>query len=472
MADRKINITVRGKPLAQSQPVEQGKSTEVKTEEVNFVSSEPLDTSHLDEAPPEVKEEITNPNYSEGVVLMSDTKTSMTFAAVGVGQGGSRIAETFYKYGYPAAAINTAKQDLEYIQVPETNKLFLDFALGGVGKDITLGQEAVEKYTGEIKKFLAATFADKDVQTFLLCVTGGGGTGSGSVYPMVRILNEEFNMPVGVVYTLPKANEGPVASHNALLTLQKLANFAINKQISTLIVVDNARIEEIHPNLPVSKFWDVANQSIVDVLHNFNTLSKKPTPYEALDSMDFARIFTAGNCTIYGRAQVHEPENEFALADALLSSLETGLLAEGFNLGTTEQAGVIITGSQETLSKLKADHIEYAMYELNKKLGSTGVYRGIYITETDKPYLEIYTMYSGLGVPRDRIEALIKESKDKIKEMQLKASDTSKMQVQFESPTVSNKTEEKFKRIGAQRSAFGRITGQSSKRKLRDPRDR
>ena len=42
------------------------------------------------------------------------------FAIIGVGQGGSRIAETFWNLGYRrVCVINTAKQDLKYINIPE-----------------------------------------------------------------------------------------------------------------------------------------------------------------------------------------------------------------------------------------------------------------------------------------------------------------------------------------------------------------
>ena len=44
------------------------------------------------------------------------------FAIVGIGQGGSRIAETFWKMGYRRVAVmNTAIQDLKPIKIPQEN---------------------------------------------------------------------------------------------------------------------------------------------------------------------------------------------------------------------------------------------------------------------------------------------------------------------------------------------------------------
>ena len=49
---------------------------------------------------------------------------AFNFAVVGVGQGGSRLAESFWNLGYRrVGVINTAQQDLSLIKMPEANKL-------------------------------------------------------------------------------------------------------------------------------------------------------------------------------------------------------------------------------------------------------------------------------------------------------------------------------------------------------------
>ena len=59
---------------------------------------------------------------------------AFNFAIVGVGQGGSRLAESFWNLGYRrVGVINTAKQDLSLIKIPEQNKLLIGD--GGAGKN-------------------------------------------------------------------------------------------------------------------------------------------------------------------------------------------------------------------------------------------------------------------------------------------------------------------------------------------------
>ena len=59
---------------------------------------------------------------------------AFNFAIVGVGQGGSRLAESFWNLGYRRVGIiNTAQQDLSLIKIPEANKLLIGD--GGAGKN-------------------------------------------------------------------------------------------------------------------------------------------------------------------------------------------------------------------------------------------------------------------------------------------------------------------------------------------------
>ena len=65
--------------------------------------------------------------------IKDEVETAFKFAFIGAGQGGSRIAETFYDFGYrKVAVLNTAQQDLNTIKkVPHK----LCIGEGGAGKD-------------------------------------------------------------------------------------------------------------------------------------------------------------------------------------------------------------------------------------------------------------------------------------------------------------------------------------------------
>ena len=190
-----------------------------------------------------------------------------------------------------------------------------------------------------------------------LAASGGGGTGASSVDTMVPIL---FNtgMPVGVIFVLPKATEDAQSKKNSIESLSRLARMAADNLIANLIVVDNARIEQIHANLSQSKFWNTANLAIVEPIHLFNSLTAKPSIHTSLDPSDFGKIISCGDCSVYGVIEIDDYMEETALAESVIESLGSSMLASGFDLSQTRVGGVIITGSSEVLDKLPAINIK------------------------------------------------------------------------------------------------------------------
>jgi cell division GTPase FtsZ len=389
--------------------------------------------------------------------LKTDAR-SVNFGVIGFGQGGSRIAEKFHQLGYPACAGNTAKQDLAFINIPEENKLFIDFALGGVGKDLALGQEAFLGAKDQVVDLVKRAFGN-NVECLLAAVGGGGGTGSGAAPELVKLLYD-LGLPVGIIYTLPMASEGTTTQANALKTLSKLAQLAKQEILTTLIVADNSKIEALYPNLSQAQFWKKANSVIVDTLNLFNTISAQDTEYDTLDPMDFAKIYSTGNCTIYGETEVKDFMEEQALADAMVHDIEKGMLAEGFNLKQAVNVGVIITGSKKVLDQLPRININFAFSMLTEHIGGAGgIFRGIYAEESDKDTLTVYSMFSGLGLPKERIEDLIAKSEKEEKEVEKKIADKSKMDVvDIPQPTQNQNV---YQQMKSRRSPFGKMVRHS-----------
>ena len=245
---------------------------------------------------------------------------SLYFGIVGLGQAGSRVAETFYELGYEACVFNTATQDLEHIQLPEKKKVFLPFALGGAGKELDNGRQAVEQNGALILEKLNENFGEMQ-EMLILAVSGGGGTGSGGAEAIIGLI-ASLGKPLGVIYILPMESEDALSKHNSVTTLSRLAKMASTDVITTLMVVDNSKIELIYPGLSKADFWTTANKAIVEPLHLFNHLSAMPTQYDSLDSMDFGRVFTTGDCTVYGMLEVSDYMETTAIAEAVIENLE------------------------------------------------------------------------------------------------------------------------------------------------------
>jgi cell division GTPase FtsZ len=372
----------------------------------------------------------------ESATMETKKDRSLYFGVVGLGQAGSRISETFSELGYEACAFNTATQDLEHIKLPENKKIFLPFALGGAGKELDNGRQAVEQNAELILTKLNEIFNEKQ-EMLILAISGGGGTGSGGAEAIIGLMSS-LGKPVGVIYVLPMESEDALSKHNSVVTLGKLAKMSSADVITPLIVVDNSKIEILYPGLSKAEFWQTANRAIVEPLHLFNSLSASATKHDSLDSMDFSRIFTCGDCTTYGLLEVVDYMETTAIAEAIIENLESGLLASDFNLKETRFGGFMVTGSATTLGKLPAVNINYASH----------------------------MMFSGLGLPAARIEGLQREAETQMaiaKEKEKTRAE--KMSVDYGAASATeNKAQEVHRLITQKKTGFGKLTANAGKK--------
>lgn len=386
---------------------------------------------------------------------------SMKLGIVGSGQAGSRLAETFYSLGYDAVVINTAQQDLEHISVPNENKLLLDYGLGGAAKETEIGHEAAQAHKDQITELVHSKLSDCHMAIF--CTSLGGGSGAGSAETVIDVLGT-LQVPLAVMTVLPMSNEDAQTKSNALQTLSKLAKACQNRQVNNLIVVDNAKIESIYTDVSQLEFFSVSNKAIVEPIDVFNTLSSMPSPVKALDSMEFAKLFTDGEgLTVYGQMSVPNYQEETAIAEAVVNNLNSNLLSSGFNLKQSKYVGVLIVAPKSVWDKVPAASVNYAMAMVNDLCGTPkGVFKGIYTVDSKDDVVKVYSMFSGLGLPEDRVQQLKKEtqdhaavtkSKDETRNLSLKL-DTGVE----ESVSTADKIRQK---IANKNSAFGKLTNKT-----------
>jgi len=387
--------------------------------------------------------------------VIDTREVSIELAVIGVGQAGSRIAEVFHTKGYDVGVVNTSAQDLEFIDVAPNQKLLLEGSLGGTGKDLDLGREIFAESTSLLLPFVERVVDGNNM--VYLAVSGGGGTGASSVETMVEMLFST-EMPVGVIYVLPKATEDAQSKRNSIETLSRLASMTAENMISSLVVVDNARIEQIYANLSQSKFWETSNNAIVEPLHVFNTLTAQPSRFTSLDPSDFGKIISCGDCSVYGVMEVEDYMEETSLAEAVISSLSANMLAEGFDMTQTRVGGVIITGSKEVLDKLPAININYCFHMISEQTNGASVFQGVYDVDSKSDSIKIYSWFAGLGLPRDRIDNLKQESKAQAAIASQKEKDrVSVMTLDLDEDKVNSVADQVHRKIKKKKSGFNRL---------------
>jgi len=350
------------------------------------------------------------PEPEQKVEEVKDTiDVAFNFAFIGAGQGGCRIAETFHKLGYrKTAALNTAIQDLNTIK-EINNKLCIGD--GGAGKNPAVAEKLYSQRKEDVLDFMKASFGD-GLDRIFVCAGAGGGTGAGTVVPLVHAAKElqetvkADSKKVGVILALPKASEGRRVNANAHGTLKKVYELVDEGIVSPLIILDNEKITKLYPNLVVSNFWQTANMSTAGLFNLFNLTASKDSSYSAFDKRDYETILNSG-CIVFGASPVTKWEDPISISRAVRENLSNNLLSGGLDLSTGKSAAAIVIGGKEQLDNIPQINLDQAFDQLSRMLKPGNVvHRGIYVG--DKPNLTIFTAVGGISEPVEKLEELKK----------------------------------------------------------------
>lgn len=386
---------------------------------------------------------------------------SINFGVIGSGQCGSRLAESFYKLGYDCVVINTADQDLKFIDIPESNKMRLTYGLGGAAKDLEIGREAAESHKEQILELVNNQLADS--QMFIFCTSLGGGSGAGSVEPMLEILGS-VGKPIMVLCVLPMDSDDVQTKSNSLKTLDRLLVQVKAKRIQNLIVVDNAKIESIFHNVGQMNFFPIANKAIIEPIDVFNVQSAKPSPFKSLDPMEVTKLFIDGEgLSVYGSFDVSNYQEDTALAEAVIGNLKENLLSSGFDITQSKYVGFMLCASKRVWDQIPASSINYANTMIDDSCGNPiGIFKGIYEVDSEEDCVKVYTYFSGLGLPAERLENLNKEIKTKLEVVKKKDAERNmNLNIDLGKDQVVSEAQKVKEKIAQKSSAFGKFLQQN-----------
>ncbi|MBU0763097.1 MAG: cell division protein FtsZ [Candidatus Altiarchaeota archaeon] len=196
----------------------------------------------------------------------------------GCGGGGNNTVRRLNRIGIGGAelvAINTDKQDLQKLDNSITKVLIGAKLMRGLGAGgfPELGAKAAESSSAELKEVLAGTH-------LMFLVAGmGGGTGTGSA-PVVAEIAKELGSIVVAIVTFPFKLE------RARLEKAREGIERLRRVADTVIVVDNNKLVEYVPNLPIDKAFSVADEIVARAVKGVTETIMEPS----LINLDFADI--------------------------------------------------------------------------------------------------------------------------------------------------------------------------------------
>jgi cell division protein FtsZ len=228
--------------------------------------------------------------YSQEETLQRDEADDEAFGEpriviVGCGGAGNNTVNRLNNIGIDGAetvALNTDKQHLEMIEADTKMLVGKSLTEGlGAGGEPNLGAKATELASGSIKEVLG------DADLVIVTAGMGGGTGTGASPVVSKIAKDVGAIVVGMVST-------PFEVERARLTKAEEGLDKLRQRADSIIVLDNNRLLDYVPNLPVGKAFSVMDQIISETVKGISETITQPSLIN-LDYADMRSIMGKGD---------------------------------------------------------------------------------------------------------------------------------------------------------------------------------
>lgn len=348
--------------------------------------------------------------------VADESRGSICYAWIGVGQCGGRLVKSFYDLGYrKVLALNTALRDLDTLDIPHKQKFLMGTFAKENSRDMEKGAKAISQHRQDIFHLSRRIFGSH-VDHIMICFGAGGGTGSGSVVELIDIAKryarsiglKNPSKKVGVIMTLPAVGKvgSTVVAENAYKVANQLSQMASSGQISPLVIVDNDKINRMYPKVTANTLWLNINQTVANIFSFFNKVSALGSRYTSFDPRDYLSIIESGGCLVMGRTKVDKLDSPFAISDAVKNNLKQTLFVKGLDLSSVKVCGCIVVVGRDSIANVGGlrENINYAFDILSDMTGDATIHQGIYEDKGDS--LRVYTIIGGIDKPIDRLEEL------------------------------------------------------------------
>jgi cell division protein FtsZ len=303
---------------------------------------------------------------------------------VGCGGAGNNTINRLMKIGIKGAkcvAVNTDCQHLDAVESDVKILIGKNLTRGlGAGGNPEIGRAAAEESREDLVKIL------RDSNLVFITCGEGGGTGTGSAPIVAEIAKLEGAIVVGVV-TLPFETEiGRI--EKAQIGLNELRKYA-----DTLVVIDNNRLLDIAPDLPIIEAFSVADEVLATMVKGITETISLPSLIN-LDFADVKTILSTGGVAIVGVGEAEGKENR--VNDAINDALNSPLL--DVSIEGAKGALIHITGGNE-MTLAEANSVAKKISE-KMDVNNSMVIWGARVNDEFDGYLRVMLLITGIKSPQ------------------------------------------------------------------------
>ena len=301
---------------------------------------------------------------------------------IGAGGAGCNAVNRLANMGISGAqlvAVNTDKQHLAIIN-DELTKIL-------IGKSVTRGLGAggypeIGSKAAEVSRSALEEIMD-GVDMLFISAGMGGGTGTGSAPIIAEIAKEQGAIVVAIVTY-------PFALEKARLQKAEEGIESLKEVTDTVVVIDNNRLVELVPNLPIQDAFKVADEVIARTVRGITETITQPS----LINLDYADVRSIMSNKGLSVIAVGESKSVDKVNDVVSDTLKNALL--DVDISGATGALIHITGGPE-LTLGEANSVGELLTErIDSK---AAVIWGARVDPTFENKIEVITIFTGVNSP-------------------------------------------------------------------------
>jgi cell division protein FtsZ len=245
---------------------------------------------------------------------LDDSIKRVRISVIGVGGAGCNAVTRLFLSGIESARTIVINTDSKHLHI--LSKAHEKFLLGknmargmGAGGDAPLGRRCAEADSDELRRLIGEN------EIVFIAAGMGGGTGAGASPVIARIAKEQGAMVIAIV-TFPFRLER-VRIKKAQDHIRDLL-----KEVDTLIIIDNNKLAEFAPNLPLDAAFKLADSIMARAVRGLTDSIMVPS----LMNIDYADVRSVLKNKGIAMISLGEGNGTERVADSIRNTLSHPLL--------------------------------------------------------------------------------------------------------------------------------------------------
>lgn len=253
---------------------------------------------------------------SDTTRYLKDEFGEARIVVVGCGGAGNNTINRLMEIGIQGAetiAINTDKQHLEVIQADKKILIGATLTRGlGAGGYPEIGRKAAEMAKNILEEQL------KGADLVFVTAGMGGGTGTGSAPVVAEVAKENGAIVVGVVTY-------PFKIERARMKKADEGIARMSEVCDTVIIIDNNKLLDLVPNLPINDAFKVADEIIAQAVKGITETIAVPSLIN-IDFADVKAVMSGGGVAMIGVGEVDSSDRGDRVQNVVRETLSCPLL--------------------------------------------------------------------------------------------------------------------------------------------------